>query len=54
MKDRDKMTHDKKGNKVEKCFVSGFLSVDTNGTLHHGVLTHENHGVTTKTATNAL
>lgn len=54
LRDRYTITHDKEGNEVEKCVVSGFLSMDTNGTFHHGVLPHENHGVTTKTATNAL
>lgn len=34
--------------------VTGILRMDSDGAFHHGVFTHENDGIATKTPANAL
>lgn len=47
-------THNKQRNDVEYGVVAGLLSVDADGSLHHGVLPHQNHGIASQTLPDVL
>jgi hypothetical protein len=44
----------KERDKVKESFVSSFFRMDPNRPLHHGILSHEHHRVTSKTPPDIL
>lgn len=47
-------TYHEKRNEIEESRVSSLLSMKPNGTLHHGILTHQNNRISTQTLANVL
>lgn len=41
--------YNKQGNEIVEGIVASILSMESNGALHHGVLTHQDNGVATQT-----
>lgn len=44
----------KERDEIEIGLVSGLLGMETNGSLHHGVLPHEDDRIATQTLSNVL